>query len=95
MGSFAHPRVFNSLDLETIDLVYEAAWAQVEAREPFRNREKDDERRKALRKLVLDHTGTGRVDFDALFESVVTNMPDTWSVFTEGGLADRQGRRVD
>jgi len=33
MGSFKHPRAFDPLDLEIIDRVYEAAWAQIEARE--------------------------------------------------------------
>ena len=36
MGSFRHPRVFDPLDLEISDRVCEAAWAQLEAREPFR-----------------------------------------------------------
>ena len=35
MGSFRHPCVFDPLDL-FIDRVCEAAWAQLEAREPFR-----------------------------------------------------------
>jgi len=36
MGSFRHPRVFDPLDLEISDRVCEVAWAQLEAREPFR-----------------------------------------------------------
>ena len=36
MGSFNQG--FDSLDLEIIDRVYETAWAQLEAREPFRDR---------------------------------------------------------
>jgi hypothetical protein len=47
MGSFK-PSVFHPLDLEIMDRVYDAAWAQLEAREPFRNRQKDDELRNAL-----------------------------------------------
>jgi hypothetical protein len=46
MGSFK-PEGFDPLDLEIIDRVYEAAWAQLEAREPFRDREKDGERGRA------------------------------------------------
>jgi hypothetical protein len=38
MGSYQHPRVFGSLDLKIIDRVYDAAWAELEAREPFRDR---------------------------------------------------------
>lgn len=83
MGSFQRPRVFDPLDLEIIDRVYEAAWAQLEARDPFRDTEKDGERQEALRKLVMDHTGPGRVDFDTLCERVLANMPETWTVFSE------------
>jgi hypothetical protein len=62
MGSIRHPRVFHPLDLEIMDRVYEAAWAELEARDPFRDREKDGEREETLRKLVMDQTGTGKVD---------------------------------
>jgi hypothetical protein len=81
MGSIRHPRVFHPLDLEIMDRVYEAAWAELEARDPFRNREKDGEREETLRKLVMDQTGTGKVDFDTLLGRVVANMPETWVVF--------------
>ena len=90
MGSFQHPRVFNSLDLEIIDRVYEAAWAQVEAREPFRDRQSDSERQ-ALRKLVMDQTDTGRVDFDTLFEKVMANMPESWVVFVKPSIGGGSG----
>ena len=83
MGSFQHPRVFHPLDLEIIDRVYEAAWAQVEAREPLRDRASDSERQEALRKLVMDQTDTGRVDFDTLFQKVMANMSEGW-VFVTG-----------
>jgi hypothetical protein len=75
MGSYKHPQVFGPLDLEIIDRVYGAAWADLEAREPFRDRERDDERREELRKLIMDSTGTGRVEFDALYARVLANMP--------------------
>jgi hypothetical protein len=60
MSSFT--RVFGPLDLEIIDRVYEAAWARLEAQEPFRDREEDGERREELRKLVFAfaHTRRGR-----------------------------------
>lgn len=38
------PGAFISIDLEIMDRVYEAAWAELEARDPFRDREKDGER---------------------------------------------------
>ena len=75
MGSYKHPQVFGPLDLEIIDRVYDAAWAALEAREPFRDRNCDEERRDELRKLIMDNTGTGGVEFDALFERVLANMP--------------------
>ena len=64
MGSFNRARVFDPLDLEIIDRVYEAAWAQLEAREPARDREVDGERHEALRKLVFACAIPGGVDFD-------------------------------
>ena len=75
MGSYKHPQVFGPLDLEIIDRVYDAAWAELEAREPFRDRERDEERRDELRKLIMDSTGTDRVEFDALRARVLANMP--------------------
>jgi hypothetical protein len=41
MGSYKHAQVFGPLDLEIIDRVYDAAWAELEAREPFRDRERE------------------------------------------------------
>jgi hypothetical protein len=82
MGSYKHPQVFGPLDLEIIDRVYDAAWAALEAREPFRDRERDEERRDELRKLIMDNTGTGQVEFDALYERVLANMPRKRPSFT-------------
>jgi hypothetical protein len=82
MGSYQHPRVFAPLDLELIDRVYDAAWAELEAREPFRDRATQGERRDALRKLVMDSTGTDRITFDALYERVLARLPEEWPVFT-------------
>ena len=73
---------FKPLDLEILDRVYEAAWAALEARDPFRDTDKDGERQESLRKLVFDNTGTGRVDFDTLCDRVLANMPENWTVFT-------------
>ena len=83
MGSFKNPGVFNPLDLEVMDRVYEAAWAKIEALEPFRDRQEDDQRKDALRKLVMDSTDTHKVDFDALYERVVKALPEKWAIFTE------------
>ena len=75
MGSCKRPQAFGPLDLEIIDRVYEAAWAQLEAREPFRDREKDGERGEALRKLVFAFARSGKIDFDALCDQVLAYMP--------------------
>jgi hypothetical protein len=84
MGSFKRPRGFHPLDLEIMDCVYEAAWAQLEAREPFRDREKDGELQNALRKLVFDSAGSDKINFDTLCDRVLASMPETWIVFASG-----------
>jgi hypothetical protein len=86
MGAFNSP-AFDPLDLEIIDRVCEAAWAQVEAREPSRDRAADPERQEALRKLVFAFADTGRVDFDGLYELVSANMDSAWAIYT----SDRSG----
>ena len=53
MGSFERPRGFHPLDLEIMDRVYEAAWAQIEAHQPFRDRNEDGERQDVLRKQLF------------------------------------------
>ena len=74
MGSFKHPRAFDPLDLEIIDRVYEAAWAQIEAREIGRDIDRDPERQRMLRERIFAVAGMGPVDFDALYERVL-KMP--------------------
>ena len=92
MNSIKHPRVFDPLDLEIIDRVYETAWAQVEAREPLRDRGRDGEREEALRKLIFAFAGTGHVDFDNLCDSVLANMPSNRSLRQKAQA--RSGRRL-
>ncbi len=77
MGSFKRPHAFDPLDLEIIDLVYEAAWEQVEARDPSRDVAHDDERRALLRKLVFALAGPGGVDFDKLLDKVLASLLDS------------------
>jgi hypothetical protein len=77
MDSFK--RTFDPLDLEIIDRVYEAAWAHVEAREPDRDRARDGERPKALRKKIFGIAcvvGSGHVDFDTLTEVLLATIPE-------------------
>ena len=82
MGSFKDPRAFQPLDLEIIDRVYEAAWVQIEARDPFRDRSKDGERQDALRRRLFALVTPGWVDFDTLCGRVLVNMPENWIVLT-------------
>jgi hypothetical protein len=62
------------LDLEIIERIYEAAWAQFEARRPFRNTEADDERQETLRKQVMKIASEGKVEFDTVYEKVIADM---------------------
>jgi hypothetical protein len=75
MGSFKHSCAFDPLDLEIIDRVYEAAWAKLEACEPFRDSERDLERQEALRKQIMACATHGHVDFDDLCEKVLATLP--------------------
>jgi hypothetical protein len=82
MGHFKRPRVFHPLDLEIMDRVYEAAWAQIEARDPFRDRNEDGKRQDALRKWLFALATPGPVDFDMLYDKVLARMPNIPAVFT-------------
>ena len=82
MGSFKRPRVFHPLDLEIMDRVYEAAWAQIEARDPSRDRNEDGKRQDALRKRLFALATSGPVDFDTLCDKVLARMPNIPAVFT-------------
>jgi hypothetical protein len=59
--------------------VYEAAWARLEAQEPFRDRKRDAVRQETLRKLVFvyAHEALGTMDFDALCEEVLDCLEST------------------
>ena len=92
MGSFKHPRFFDPLDLETIERVYESVWAQLEAREPLRDKALDDARQEALRKQVFNVAGSHRVEFDALYEQVMVSIPDPWIVFDVPSARQRPRR---
>ena len=93
MGSFGF-RVFHPIDLETIDWVFEAAWAQIIARDPFRNTEKDSERQAALRKRLFALAGPGWVDFDTLCDKVLASLPECWALATVPGNARDQKSRA-
>jgi len=71
MGSFNRPRVFDPLDLETIDRVHEATWASFVAGGPLRDMSKDDQRQELLRKWPIAFAGPSPVDFDTLCDKAL------------------------
>jgi hypothetical protein len=76
MGS--QQNVFDPLDLEIIDRVYEAIWAQIILLQPDRDTEKEAERQKALRRWLFALAGPRPVDFDTLYDKVLASIPKTW-----------------
>src|SRR5262245_26540963 len=77
MASPERTRIFTPRDVVVIKRVCDAAWVQIVAREPFRDKNRDNQRQAALRSLVINTIGTGRGDFSALCDKVLLNMPDT------------------
>ena len=77
MGSFKRPRVFDPLDLEIIERAYEAAWAEIVAREPNRDASKDDERKMFLRKRMFVTVCKGMTDTHSLRDKVLASMQPT------------------
>ena len=69
-------RVFDPLDLEIIDRVYEAAWARVEANYFTRDTSKDDTRKQTLRQWIFALADSHPVDFDALSDKLEKNIPE-------------------
>ena len=77
MGSIKS--VFDPLDLEIMDRVYEAAWAHVQAHQPNRDIASDGQRQEALRKKIFGIArvvGAGHVDFDTLAQVVLAIIPE-------------------
>lgn len=79
MGSYERPHAFGPLDLEIIDRVYEATWAQIAARYPRRDIGQDETRQKALRRWLFALARGGPVDFDTLCDKVIASLPKNWS----------------
>jgi hypothetical protein len=74
MSSFR--RVFDPLDLEIIDHVFEAAWARVEAQPSLHDGRTDDELKEMLRKRVMIYASTGKLDFDTLYDKVARSLSE-------------------
>jgi hypothetical protein len=95
MGSFKRPRAFDPLDLEIIDRVYEAVWAQIEAREIDRDTERDPERQQTLREQVFAIAGMGPVDFDVLYGRVMDTLRQSVGVERLPISADARRPSID
>ena len=66
--------VFDPLDLEIMDRVYEVVWVHAQAHEPSRNAASDVGRQKALRRKIFGVArilGPGHIDFDTLLDMVL------------------------
>ena len=77
MSSFKS--VFDPLDLEIMDQVYEVAWAHAQARDPSRNAASDGARQTALRRKIFGVAriaGPGHIDFDTLTDAVLATIPE-------------------
>ena len=72
MDSYGHP-AFNPLDLEVIDRVYEAAWAQLLAMNLPRDEMEELDRQKNLRKRLFALARPGGVEFDTLCDVVLAS----------------------
>ena len=79
MGSYKHPRIFLPLDLQIVEMVYDAAWTHIVNNDPFRDTTRDEERKEALREKVFALT-QGSVDFDALLNAVMSNISEPWAI---------------
>ena len=71
--------VFDPIDLEIMDRVYEVAWARAQAREPSRNTASDGARQRALRRKIFGIAriaGPGHIDYDTLAEVVLAPISE-------------------
>ena len=76
MGSMTLRQKFDPLDLEIVDRVYEVACAYIEARDLYRNTDKDAEEEDVLRKRVFALAGPGQLDFDTLCDDVLASIDE-------------------
>ena len=84
---------FDPLDLEIIDRVYEAALAHLLVRFPDLNPEVEAKRQDNLRKRLFALAHAGKVDFDTLYNMVVSSYDVPTSIAlgnTAVGLNERR-----
>jgi hypothetical protein len=70
-------RMYDPLDLEVLEQVYEAAWARIEAAELGRDKSRDGELQMALRKWIFALATGHPVDFDGLLDKL-DGVPSAW-----------------
>ncbi len=73
IGAAAHWCATDPLDLEIIDRVYGAAWAQLLARNPIQDEIEEAARQTNLRQRLFALSDPGRVDFDVLYGEVLSS----------------------
>jgi len=76
MGSMTLRQKFDPLDLEIIDRVYEVACAYIEARDLYRDTDKDAEEEDFLRKRVFALAGLDQLCFDTLCDAVIASIDE-------------------
>jgi hypothetical protein len=76
MGSTTLRQKFDPLDLEIVDRVYEVACAYIEARELYRDTDKDSEEEDVLRRRMFALAGVGQLDFDTLCDDVLASIDE-------------------
>ena len=86
---------FDPLDLEIIDRVYEAALAHLLVRFPDLNPEVEAKRQDNLRKRLFALAHAGKVDFDTLYNMVVSSydVPISTTLLNHGARIERAGER--
>jgi hypothetical protein len=77
MGSRKRHPAFEPSELDIIDRVYRAAWAQILARHPGRELENNRERQEALRRRLFILADRRPIEFDTLRDRVLVSMPET------------------
>jgi hypothetical protein len=70
---------FDPFDLEIIDRVYGVACACIEARDLYRDQEKDAEEEAALRRQMFVLASTALLDFDTLCDKVLASIAESRS----------------
>src|SRR5262245_1684113 len=91
MGTYKRPRVYDPLDLEVIDLVFEAASVQIAAKHPLPSPEDESNRQARLKKLVFACAQPGSVKFDELLDKVLERASDLKGIVQPVSIGSTKG----